>query len=75
MNPIEIRRRLLAAGEALIADDGHAEFELHTRTDNHSAIAFYQAAGWTLTDRTIHTDEHGISYDEHMLVKPAPLRS
>ncbi len=62
-------RHLLAEGEALIAAGGHTEFELHTRVDNFAAIAFYEAAGWTVTDRTIHTVEHGISYDERILVK------
>lgn len=62
-------RRLLAAGEAMIAAGGHANLELHTRVENRAAIAFYEAAGWTVTDRLIHTVEHGISYDERVLVK------
>ena len=62
-------RHLLIQGEAMIAASGHTDFELHTRVDNHSAIAFYEHAGWTVTDRLIHTVEHGISYDEWVLVK------
>ena len=62
-------RLLLAHGEAMIAADGYDDFELHTRVENLPAIAFYQAAGWTVTDRLIRTVEHGISYDEHVLVK------
>ena len=65
-------RRLLAQGEAMIAAGGHTDFELHARVDNLAAIAFYKAAGWTVTDRLIHTVEHGISYDEHVLVKHHP---
>ncbi len=65
-------RHMLAQGEAMIAASGHTEFELHTRVDNHAAIAFYEAAGWTMTDRLIHTDEHGVSYDEHVLIKHQP---
>ncbi len=63
---------LLAQGEDTIAANGHTEFELHTRVDNHAAIAFYKAAGWTVTNRLIHTVEHGVSYDEHVLVKRRP---
>ena len=65
-------RRLLAEGEAMIAAGGHFDFELHARVENLAAIAFYEAAGWTVTDRLIHTVEHGISYDEHVLVKHRP---
>lgn len=64
-------RRMLALGEQKIASNGHTEFELHARTDNLPAIAFYKKAGWTVTDRLLHTDEHGISYDEHVLIKTA----
>lgn len=64
--------RLLAEGEAMIAEAGHTDFELHTRVENVSAIAFYEAAGWTMTDRLFHTVEHGITYDEHVLVKQLP---
>ncbi|MDT0275317.1 GNAT family N-acetyltransferase [Blastococcus goldschmidtiae] len=62
-------RRLLALGEAMLATVGHTELELHTRVENHAAIAFYGRAGWVVTDRVIHTVEHGISYDERVLVK------
>lgn len=64
--------RLLAQGETMLAAGGHTEFELHARVENLAAIAFYEAAGWTVTDRLIHTVEHGISYDEHVLVKHRP---
>ena len=63
--------RLLVLGEAMIAASGHTQLELHTRVDNDAAIAFYESKGWTVTDRLIHTVEHGISYDEHILVKQA----
>ena len=62
-------RHLLARGEAMIAAGGHSDFELHARVDNLDAIAFYERAGWAVTDRSIHTVEHGISYDERVLVK------
>ncbi len=65
-------RHLLAQGEAMIAAGGHRQFELHARIDNVAAIAFYEAAGWTVTERLIHTVEHGISYDEHVLIKHCP---
>jgi hypothetical protein len=53
----------------MIAAGGHTAFDLHTRVENLAAIAFYENAGWTVTDRVIHTVEHGISYDERILVK------
>jgi ribosomal protein S18 acetylase RimI-like enzyme len=62
-------RHLLAQGEAMIAADGRTDFELHARVENLSAIAFYETAGWTVTERLIHTVEHGISYDERVLIK------
>lgn len=65
-------RRLLALGEATIADAGHTDLELHARVDNLAAVAFYQRTGWTVTDHVIHTVEHGIGYDEHVLVKHLP---
>lgn len=65
-------RRLLTMGEARIVAAGHSELELHTRVENLQAISFYEALGWELTDRVIHTIEHGISYDEHVLVKHRP---
>jgi ribosomal protein S18 acetylase RimI-like enzyme len=62
-------RFLLEQGEALIAAGGHADLELHARVENLAAIAFYEHAGWIVTDRVVHTVEHGISYDERVLVK------
>jgi len=62
-------RHLLGEGEAMIVAGGHSDFELHARVENLAAIAFYQKAGWTVTGRLIHTVEHGISYDEHVLTK------
>lgn len=62
-------RYLLAQSEAMIAASGHTEFELHARVENLAAIAFYERAGWTVTDRLIRTVEHGITYDEHILIK------
>ena len=67
-----IGRQLLAQAESMIAAAGHRSFELHARVENVAAIAFYEAAGWTVTDRLIHTVEHGISYDEHILIKHHP---
>ncbi len=63
---------LLALGEAMIAARGHMDFELHARVENVTAIAFYERAGWIVTDRLIHTVEHGISYHERVLVKRSP---
>jgi ribosomal protein S18 acetylase RimI-like enzyme len=62
-------RHLLVQGEAMIAAGGHTDFELHTRVENVAAIAFYEKAGWTVTDRLIHTVEHDISYYERVLIK------
>jgi len=62
-------RDLLAQGEEMIAAAGHSDFELHARVENVAAIRFYQRAGWTVSDRVIHTVEHGVCYDEHVLVK------
>ncbi|MCP3882622.1 MAG: GNAT family N-acetyltransferase [Sulfitobacter sp.] len=62
-------RHLLEQGETMIGARGHTDFELHARVENLAAIAFYEKAGWTVTDRLIHTVEHGISYDELVLVK------
>jgi ribosomal protein S18 acetylase RimI-like enzyme len=64
-----VTRDLLAQAEAMIAAGGHRDLELHARVDNLAAIAFYEKAGWTATDRLIHTVEHGISYDERILIK------
>ena len=63
---------LLAQGEAMITANGHSDLELHARVQNFAAIAFYKARGWTVTDRLIHTVEHGISYHEHVIVKHRP---
>ena len=65
-------RQLLAMVEATLVEAGYTELELHTRVDNVAASAFYEKAGWTVTDQVIHTIEHGISYDEHVLVKHHP---
>lgn len=65
-------RQLLAMVELTLVEAGYTEFELHTRVDNVAAIAFYEKAGWTVTGPVIHTVEHGISYDEHVLVKHHP---
>ncbi len=62
-------RHLLAQGEAMIVAGGHADLELHARVENLAAIAFYEKAGWFVTDRVIHTVEHGVSYDERVLIK------
>jgi ribosomal protein S18 acetylase RimI-like enzyme len=62
-------RHLLALGEAMIAAGGHTDLELHARVENLDAIAFYEKAGWTVTDSLVHTVEHGISYDERILIK------
>lgn len=66
---IGLGRHLLGRGEAMIAAGGHTDFELHTRVENLAAIAFYEKAGWVVTDGLIHAVEHGISYDERILVK------
>ena len=68
---VGLGRHLLALGEAMIAAGGHMDFELHARVENVAAIAFYERSGWVVTDRLIHTVEHGISYDERVLVKRA----
>ncbi len=69
---VGLGRNLLRTGEATLAASGHTDFELHARVDNLAAIAFYANAGWTVTDRLIHTVEHGISYDECVLIKRHP---
>jgi hypothetical protein len=53
----------------MIAAGGHTDLELHARLENLDAIAFYEKAGWTVTDSLVHTVEHGISYDERILIK------
>lgn len=62
-------RHLLGHGEAMIAAAGHTDFDLHARVENLAAIAFYENAGWSVIDGVIHTVEHGISYNERILVK------
>jgi len=63
-------RGLLATSETLMSDAGHRTFVLHTMVGNTRAIALYQSAGWHMTDQLIHSaDDHGVSYDEHVLVK------
>ena len=62
-------RLLLARGEAVLAAHGRADVELHARVENVRAIAFYVSQGWRVTDRLIRTVEHGISYQERVLVK------
>ena len=64
-----VGRYLLAQGEAMIAAGGHTDLELHARVDNLAALAFYEKAGWTVTERLVHTVDHGISYDERVLIK------
>jgi ribosomal protein S18 acetylase RimI-like enzyme len=62
-------RYLLGWGEDRLSAAGHADFELHTRVENLPALAFYAATGWAVTDRLVRTVEHGIAYDEHVLIK------
>jgi ribosomal protein S18 acetylase RimI-like enzyme len=68
-----IGRTLLGAAEREMSDAGHRTLELHTMVGNTPAIGLYESAGWTVTDRLIHTrDDHGVSYDEHVMVKQVP---
>lgn len=53
----------------MIAARGHTALELHARVENLTAIAFYERARWTVTDRLIYTVERGISHDERVLIK------
>lgn len=62
-------RLLLVRGEAMITARGHADLELHARVENRGAVAFYVREGWRLTEHVLRTVEHGISYDERVLVK------
>ncbi|MDW3216283.1 MAG: GNAT family N-acetyltransferase [Ilumatobacteraceae bacterium] len=65
-----IGRTLLAAAESQMSEAGHRTFELHTMVGNVPAIGLYESAGWQVTDRVIHSDDdHGVSYDEHVLLK------
>jgi len=66
---IGLGRHLLGQAETMIVAGGHFDLELHARVENLAAIVFYEKAGWTVTGRLIHTVEHGISYDEHVLTK------
>ncbi len=62
-------RRLLAVAETLLAASSQPTLKLHTRVENLNAIGFYEHAGWTVTDHTIRTVEHGLSYEERVLIK------
>jgi GNAT superfamily N-acetyltransferase len=62
-------RRLLATGEAMLADAGHDDIELHTMIGNAPAIALYESAGWVVTDGVIDNEHDGVRYREHVLVK------
>jgi hypothetical protein len=59
----------VAAGEFGPPERTGTRQQLHARVENVAAIAFYESQGWTVTDRLIHTVEHGISYAERVLVK------
>jgi GNAT superfamily N-acetyltransferase len=62
-------RKLLEVGERMLRNAGHHEIELNTMVGNERAIDLYFSAGWTLTDRVVRTDQDGVVYDEHVLVK------
>lgn len=62
-------RRLLATGEAMLADAGYDDIELHTMIGNAPAIALYESAGWVVTDGVIDNEHDGVAYREHVLVK------
>lgn len=62
-------RRLLAAGESMLAAGGHDDIELHTMIGNAPAIALYESAGWVVTDGVIDNEHDGIAYREHVLLK------
>jgi GNAT superfamily N-acetyltransferase len=62
-------RALLGVGEDLLTAAGHRQGELHTIVGNEPALALYRSAGWVVTDRVVHNDVDGVSYDEHVLVK------
>lgn len=64
-----IGRHLLALAESKLSDCGHHELQLHARVENRAAIGFYEHFGWTRSGRTIRTVEHGIAYDELVMVK------
>jgi ribosomal protein S18 acetylase RimI-like enzyme len=46
-----IARRLMQAAEQGLAELGCTKLNLQVRVDNNSALAFYQAAGYTIEDR------------------------
>jgi ribosomal protein S18 acetylase RimI-like enzyme len=62
-------RKLLEVGEGILRSAGHREIELNTMVGNERAIDLYCSAGWTVTDRVVHTDQDGVAYDEHVLAK------
>jgi hypothetical protein len=35
----------------------------------HQQATLLEKAGWTVTDSLVHTVEHGITYDERILIK------
>jgi ribosomal protein S18 acetylase RimI-like enzyme len=53
----------------MLRSAGHREVELNTMVGNERALGLYSSAGWTVTDRVVHTDQDGVAYDEHVLVK------
>ena len=53
----------------MICAAGHTDLELHARVENLAAIAFYEKAGWMVTDQLVHIAEHGITYNERILIK------
>ncbi len=65
-----IGRRLLAEAERLLTAAGVDQAELHTMVGNTPAIELYERAGWTLTDRIVHSEMEDVAYDEHVLTKP-----
>ena len=52
-------RRLLDAGEELLAAHGHRDVELSTMVGNEPAIGPYLSAGWTMTDQVEHSEHDG----------------
>jgi ribosomal protein S18 acetylase RimI-like enzyme len=64
-----IGRMLLAEAERRLAAAGVAQAELHTMVGNAPAIELYERAGWTLTDRIVHSEVEDVAYDEHVLTK------
>lgn len=67
-----IGRQLLQVAEGLVAANGFDTAELHTIVGNEPAIRLYEAAGWTVTDRIVRTDDGEVAYDEHVLLKRLP---